>query len=400
VRRPHPVVFLFLILPFGVMGGYLSVAIAYQLTQSGVSVEETAALVAASYVPHAWKFLWAPIADITLTRKRWYLLAGVVSAAGVFLTGAIPADARSLPLLYATVVISNIAVTFLAFAAESLMVYNTDPKMQGRAGGWFQAGNLGGNGLGGGVGLLLAQGLPAPWMAAAALAVACALCIAALRFVPEPPLLPRTGHYGRMVLAVLQDLWQVARTRAGMLALLICFLPIGSGAAQNLWAAVADDWHASADTVALATGIFSGVVSALGCLAGGYGSDRIDRKLAYALYGLLMALSTIAMALAPRTEAMYVVFTLVYAFIQGLTYAGFTAVVLEAIGLGAAATKYNVYASLSNMPIAYMTVIDGWAHGRWGAAGFLLTESAIGVAGLVVFIVAASVSSRRAARVA
>jgi len=75
-------------------------------------------------------------------------------------------------------------------------------------------------------------------------------------------------------------------------------------------------------------------------------------------------------------------------------------VVLEAIGLGAAATKYNVYASLSNMPIAYMTVIDGWAHGRWGASGFLLTESAIGIAGLVVFIVAASVSSRRAARAA
>src|SRR4030095_12075156 len=79
-RRPHPVVFLFLILPFGVMGGYLSVAIAYQLTQAGVSVEETAALVAASYIPHAWKFLWAPVADTPLTRKGCYLLAGVVSA--------------------------------------------------------------------------------------------------------------------------------------------------------------------------------------------------------------------------------------------------------------------------------------------------------------------------------
>jgi len=398
VRRPHPIVFLVLILPFGVMGGYLSVAIAYQLTQAGVSVEETAALVAASYIPHTWKFLWAPIADITLSRKRWYLLAGVVSAVGVFLTGVIPPEARSLPLLYATVIISNIAVTFLAMASESLMVYNTDPEMQGRAGGWFQAGNLGGNGLGGGAGLWLAQGLPAPWMAALVLALACALCIAALRYVPEPPPLPRTGSYGRMVVDVLKDLWQVARTRAGLLALLICFLPIGSGAAQNLWAAVADDWHASADTVALVTGIFSGVVSAIGCLVGGYGSDKIDRKLAYALYGLLMALSTIAMAFAPRTQAMYIVFTLVYAFIQGLTYAGFTAVVLEAIGLGAAATKYNVYASLSNMPIAYMTVIDGWAHGRWGASGFLLAESAIGLAGLAVFVVCAAVAARRGRR--
>ena len=396
VRRTHPSVFLVLIVPFGAMGGYLSVAIGYQLTQAGVSVEEVAALIAASYIPQTWKFLWAPVADTTLSRKTWYLLAGLVSAVGIFVTGAVPADAASLPLLYAAVLISNVASTFLAMATESLMVYNTPPALQGRAGGWFQAGNLGGNGLGGGAGLWLAQTLPEPWMAAAAIAVACALCCAALWFVPEPPPLARTGHYGRMLLEVLKDLWQVVRARAGILALLICFLPIGSGAASNLWAAVADDWHASANTVALATGVFSGIVSALGCIFGGYGADRMDRKTAYALYGLLMALSTVAMAVAPRTETMYVVFTLVYAFIQGLTYAGFTAVVLETIGLGAAATKYNLYASLSNMPIAYMTLVDGWAHTRWGAAGLLNVEAAFGILGIIVFIVVAMVLPRRA----
>ena len=395
MRRTHPSVFLFLIVPFGAMGGYLSVAIGYQLTQAGVSVEEVAALIAASYIPQTWKFLWAPVADMTLSRKTWYLLAGLVSALGIFVTGAVPADAASLPLLYAAVLVSSVASTFLAMATESLMVYNTPPELQGRAGGWFQAGNLGGNGLGGGAGLWLAQTLPDPWMAAAVIAVACALCCAALWFVPEPPPLARTGRYGRMLLDVLKDLWQVVRARAGILALLICFLPIGSGAASNLWAAVADDWHASANTVALATGVFSGIVSALGCIFGGYGADRMDRKTAYALYGLLMALSTAAMAVAPRTETMYVVFTLIYAFIQGLTYAGFTAVVLETIGLGAAATKYNLYASLSNMPIAYMTLVDGWAHTRWGAAGLLNVEAAFGVVGIIVFIVVAMVLPRR-----
>jgi MFS transporter, PAT family, beta-lactamase induction signal transducer AmpG len=387
---------MFLIVPFGAMGGYLSIAIGYQLTQAGVSVEQVAALVAFSYIPQTWKFLWAPVADTTLSRKRWYVLAGLVSAVGIFVTGAVPADERSLPLLYAAVLVSNVAVTFLAMASESLMVYNTPPELHGRAGGWFQAGNLGGNGLGGGAGLWLAQTLPEPWMAGAALAAACALCGAALWFVPEPPPMARAGHYGRMLVAVLKDLWQVARARAGILALLICFLPIGSGAASNLWAAVADDWHASANTVALATGVFSGIVSALGCLAGGYGSDRMDRKTAYALYGLLMAMCTVAMAIAPRTEAMYVVFTLMYAFIQGLTYAGFTAVVLETIGLGAAATKFNVYASLSNMPIAYMTLVDGWAHTRWGAGGLLNVEAAIGVLGIVVFVAVAMALPRRA----
>ena len=396
MRRTHPSVFLFLIVPFGAMGGYLSVAIGYQLTQAGVSVEEVAALIAASYIPQTWKFLWAPVADMTLSRKTWYLLAGLVSALGIFVTGAVPADAASLPLLYAAVLVSSVASTFLAMATESLMVYNTPPELQGRAGGWFQAGNLGGNGLGGGAGLWLAQTLPAPWMAAAVIAVACVLCCAALWFVPEPPPLARTDRYGRQLIAVLKDLWQVVRARAGVLALLICFLPIGSGAASNLWSAVADDWHASANTVALATGVFSGIVSALGCVFGGYGADRMDRKTAYILYGLLMAISTVAMAMAPRTETMYVVFTQIYAFIQGLTYAGFTAVVLETIGLGAAATKYNLYASLSNMPIAYMTLIDGWAHTRWGAAGLLNVEAAFGVVGIIVFIALAMMLPRRA----
>jgi len=185
------------------------------------------------------------------------------------------------------------------------------------------------------------------------------------------------------------------RSRAGILALLICFLPIGTGAAANLWSAVADNWNASADTVALVTGVLGGIVSAFGCLVGGYGSDRMDRKAAYALYGLLMAMCAVGMAFAPRTESMYVVFTLIYAFIQGLTYAAFTAVVLEAIGLGAAATKYNVYASLSNMPIAYMTLVDGWAHTRWGAVGLLDVEAAIGVAGILVFVAAAALLPRR-----
>ena len=394
-RPAHPVVFLILIVPFGAMGGYLSVALGYQLTQAGVSVQEVAALVAVSLIPQTWKFLWAPIVDTTWTRKRWYVLAGLASALGIFLMGVTASDPKSLSLLYAAVLGASIASTFLAMAAESLLVYGTSEVQRGRASGWFQAGNLGGNGLGGGAALWLAETLPDPWMAGAALAVACALCIGALRFLPEPPPFPRTGHFGRVLIDVLKDLWNVAKSRAGFLALLICFVPIGSGAASNLWAAIADDWHATAGTVALVTGVFGGIVSAIGCIVGGYGSDRLDRKTAYAVYGLMMAGCTVAMALAPRTEQMYIVFTLAYSFIQGLTYAGFTAVVLEAMGLGAAATKYNLFASLSNMPIAYMTLIDGWAHERWGAAGLLNIEAAFGVAGIVVFVAIALGTRRR-----
>jgi MFS family permease len=377
---------MFLIVPFGAMGGYLTVAVAYLLTQAGVTVEQVAELVAISFIPQTWKFLWAPIADTTLTRKSWYLIAAAISAAGIYATGAVPADGKFMPLLYVVVVVSNTAVTFLAMSVESLMVYGTPAAEKGRAGGWFQAGNLGGGGLGGGAGLWMAQNLPEPWMAGAALGAACLLCCAALMFVAEPPAMFRDGKYWHNVVGVCKDLWHVARSRLGFLALLICFLPIGTGAASGLWSAIADDWHATADTVALVTGVLGGMVSAVGCLVGGYFCDRMNRKTAYALYGLLQAVCAVAMALAPRTEPMYIVFTTVYAFISGLTYAGFSAVVLEAIGLGAAATKYNLFASLSNMPIAYMTVADGWAHTRWGAGGMLHAEAVIAVLAILLFI--------------
>ena len=87
-----------------------------------------------------------------------------------------PIRASSIPLLTTIILVSNFAVTFLGMATDSLMAYGTPRELKGRAGGWFQAGNLGGAGLGGGAGLWLAQRLPAPWMAGAILAVACLLC--------------------------------------------------------------------------------------------------------------------------------------------------------------------------------------------------------------------------------
>ena len=145
------------------------------------------------------------------------------------------------------------------------------------------------------------------------------------------------------------------RVRMGFLAIVLMGLPLGAGAAQNLWAAVAGDWHASANTVALVNGALGGVISMFGCVIGGYLCDRLDRKTAFNLFSVVLALSALAMAAAPRTEAMFIVFTCLYAFVMGFCFAAFGAVVLEAIGAGAAATKYNLFASVANTPIIYLT---------------------------------------------
>lgn len=384
-RTPHPSVFMFLIIPFGVMSGYLTVTVAYLLSRSGVGVEAIAALIAVSYAPNVWKFLWAPVADTTLTFKGWYLIGSVSTALGLLATGLLPMTATSLPLLTTVTLVANFGCTFLGMSVQSLMAWAVPDNEKGRAGGWFQAGNLGGGGLGGGLGLWLAERTEQPWLPGALLALLCLGCAAALVFVHEPP---RARAHGviRSLRFVLRDILNLARARMGFVALFLCFLPIGSGAASNLWSAVAADWKASADAVALVTGVVGGLVMAVGSVAGGWLCDRMHRPAAYALYGVLQAVTAVAMALAPHTAGHYILWTTVYAFVTGLTYAGFTAFVLEAMGHGAAATKFSLFASLSNFPIMYMTTINGAAHTRWGPAGMLLTEAAVGLAGLALFL--------------
>ena len=388
-RHTHPSAFMFLITPFGVLSGYLTVTIAFLLARNKVGVEAIAALIAVAYAPNVWKFLWAPVADTTLTAKKWYMISSVLTALGIFASGVLPMTAASLPALTSITLVANVACTFLGMSTQSLMAYGVPDHEKGRAGGWFQAGNLGGGGIGGGLGLLLAERLPAPWMPAAILAVLCLACAIPLAFVYEPKH-ERAHGVVQGVKFVGRDIWNLARARMGFVALFLCFLPIGSGAASNLWSAVAADWKASADAVAMVTGVVGGLVMAVGSVAGGWVCDRMNRKAAYALYGILQALAAVGMALMPRTESMYILWTTVYAFVTGLTYAGFTAFVLEAMGHGAAATKFSLFASLSNFPIMYMTTIDGRAHTRWGAGGMLYTEAAVGLAGLVLFLLFAA----------
>jgi MFS transporter, PAT family, beta-lactamase induction signal transducer AmpG len=325
-------------------------------------------------------------------------MAALATSATLGAIGLFPINAASMATITVLVVVNSTATTFLAMAAENLMAHATPEEEKGRAGGWYQAGNLGGQGIGGGVALWLAQHFSYPWLPGAAMAALFMACCLALVFIAEPPADHRHASYFRSIANVAEDAWNTLKSRAGYLALLICFLPIGSGAAANLWSSIAGDWHASADTVALVNGVLGGVVAAFGCVVGGYLCDRMDRKFAYALFGIFLSAVALGMAATVRNQNAFIVFTLAYAFISGFNYASFSAVVLEAIGKGAAATKYNVYASLSNAPIAYMTSLEGFAYGRWHSNGLLLADALAGLIAVAFFFaVAAATRSRLAA---
>jgi MFS family permease len=295
-----------------------------------------------------------------------------------------------LRLLTTVIVVSQIGLTLLNMAVESFLGSMT-PEEKGRASGWYQAGMAVGSGCGGGAALWLSQQLSAGWMVGAVVGGAMLGSALPLLWLREPP------EMGHGLFAAMRnlgwDLKKIALSRAGLLGIFICLSPVGAGAAQNYFGPSADDWGASANVVAIVTGVLGGLVTAVGAVVGGWLSDRTGRLNGYAIGGALTALVGLTMALAPplapHAPWSYVVFTLGYQFFNGVAAAGFTGLVLETIGGGAVATKYNVFASISNLAISYTTRIDGKAHKAWGANGMFYTDTALTFAAIAVLVLVA-----------
>ncbi len=254
-RRVHPWVFMVLCIPFGVSAGYASVTLPFLLKAQGVSVAAITAMTALMLLPQTWKFFWGPVVDITLDQRKWYVFSNLLTSIGIGAIGFFPATPEALKILSALVFLNSLASTFLGMALESLIAHGTPDEWRGRVAGWYQAGNLGGMGLGGGLGLELAERLPSPWMASTIVGILCILCGLALFWAPHPEkpfkdekLLPKLWE-------TCKEVWQVARSRTGALALMLCLLPIGTGAAP--FAALATEWHSSDHVVAIVTGVLA-----------------------------------------------------------------------------------------------------------------------------------------------
>jgi MFS transporter, PAT family, beta-lactamase induction signal transducer AmpG len=145
---------------------------------------------------------------------------------------------------------------------------------------------------------------------------------------------------------------------------------------------MAGDYQAPEKLVTLVNGLGMGVSGALGSLVGGWVSDRINRKLNYALMGGITGLCALAMAAAPMTPTTYIWGTLLYSFANGAGFAAFAGMVLEMVNAGAAVTtKYTLFVAASNLAISYVTALDGQASSFHG----LGTRASVVFDGLITF---------------
>ncbi len=98
---------------------------------------------------------------------------------------------------------------------------------------------------------------------------------------------------------------------SGFLAVTLPFVLTKEG-----WSAVVSDWQASPATVALVTGTLAGIVSAVGCVIGGWLCDHVGRFSVFFGSGSLLVGLAAMMAAAPHTPTAYRAGVLLYALLM------------------------------------------------------------------------------------
>ncbi len=383
--------FMVLLVPFGLTAGFVGGALGPHLRAEGLSMTDVTAVTAATSLPHLIKFLWAPIVDLTLSRKAWYWIAATVVAGAYFGLTAIPAHGH-VGLMTALVIAQAVAATVLGMALDSLLAHHTTPEQKGKAAGWFQAGNLTGSAVGAAVGLWLIDHVDS-WLAGTVMAATVLGCGVGLFWIQE-----RGGRHGGQLCPalrrLLRDLWEVLSSRRGLIAVLLFAAPIGVGSLPLQTAA--GDWHVSHQLLEMFNGWISSPLVIVGCVLGGRLSDRMDRAYAYLLASLAIVVCTVPFGLLPHTPTVWVVVGGVYTLMTGVAYGAYGGFVLDTAGTGAVATKYNILASFANLPIWYMGRLDGIAYDRWNADGMVWFDAIVDLAGCIaVFAVIQLILRRR-----
>jgi MFS transporter, PAT family, beta-lactamase induction signal transducer AmpG len=383
LARPTPAVLFFpLLLPFGIVVGYATVTTPYALDKLGFLAAVATASQQSGQLPHTLKILWAPALDARGKRTAWFVASLLVAAIGM--AGTVLVDPRaSLSVYTALMFIANVGAATSSTAVDALMATTVPLERKGAAAGWSMAGNLGGTGVGGALGLWLTEHASKGATAAVLVLVLVACGLPVLR-IDEPR---REAHaIGKAIKAMAVDLYRTARSRDGWTGLIICLSPVGAGAAVNLFAGgMHVDYGVSEHRVEIVTGLLGGLAGAAGCLVGGKLADRMNRRLAYAISGTLTAIIALIMAYGPLTEGAFTYGTLAYQFTNGISYSAFVAFVLEMIGHeGAVTTKFTLFVAASNWAIAYTAVIDGWGYDRARVKGLFLADAAATAVGIAV----------------
>jgi PAT family beta-lactamase induction signal transducer AmpG len=360
----------------GIPSGFTATAIATSMRRGGLDPAVIGAYVGALYLPWAFKWAVGPIVDTISSRRFGWRRTWIVGAQlGMILTllVALPVDFNaSLGLFTGILLVHNIFAATQDVAIDALAVQVLPPEERGTANGFMFAGQSVGIALGGSGILLLTSVMPfrsTYLVIVAALAIILVLVPLRLRETAAPlaaiaeTARGRLARVGRELAAFIGEARRAfTGTRSAGLGVLFAVLPMGAYAlGLALQSNLAVELGLSDDRIGV-LGLWSGLAGALGCVVGGWLSDRFGRRRMIALFILAMSVPGVWLALAmqraghiaavdpaiaaaagaaaaePGLVATFLAACIAFNFAQGLQYGASTALFMDITTPAVAAT--------------------------------------------------------------
>jgi PAT family beta-lactamase induction signal transducer AmpG len=433
-KRGRLATFFLLYVTEGIPLGFAATAVATQMRRDGVPPDRIGAFVASFYFPWAWKWAAGPVVDLFYSdglgrRRAW--IVGCQAMMAVTLLAAMPVGfSAQLGLFTAVLLVHNCFAAVQDVAIDALAVGTLRDEERGLANGLMFAGANVGQMVGGAGVLLLVKFVPGFnytffFVAGCILAVTFAVTLR----IREPPTRPTREAAGARAeppgdvldyrsgdeampeepLAQLRvelkgylvtAFRSILGGRVAVAALVLALLPAGAYALNlALQSNLAVELGLNDDRVGYLSAA-STVAGAVGCVCGGWLSDRLGRRKALALYVVLMALPTVALAWTmhrhgwvmpvdprmpdrptPATLLLKVFWwaTIVYSLFNGLMYGARSALYMDISNPAVAATQFTAYMAMMNLVISYSALWQGKAVVRWGYPVTLAADAAFGL---------------------
>jgi MFS transporter, PAT family, beta-lactamase induction signal transducer AmpG len=382
----------FLIAPEAVISvGLINGALSFLLRNEGVDPARVASIVGLLTLPHTIYFLWGPITDFFLRRRTWVMFGAVTASLALLLAFNQPRLGSSLgvALLFLTACLG----VLVAAACGGLMGALRSEVSRRRASSFYQSGSL----AFGGLAVFLIAYFAHLSLSSLGWILAAMIVLPSLSALAVPPQ-PEVGagsarESDRRIWAEFKSTF--LRREAIPYTLLITF-PACSGAMIGLLPELARDYGISGNQVAWMNGLAGALLTAAGALTAALVPVRVPAPVAYLVAGLINAGTLAILALSPMRPQAYFIGTVLFLFSVGACYAFFTGVALEFLGQSgkSGSARYAIINSFGNLPVAYMSWVDGRGYAKWGPRAMPGIDAALSTVGVLVLL-AHFITSRR-----
>jgi len=372
----------------GVPLGFAAVAMAAYMRRQGLDVAQVGAFVGSFYLPWAFKWAWAPLIDLVRLRrfggrKAWIVGCQVLMI--VTLLGVAQVDyASHFQWLITLVIVHNVFAATQDVAIDALAVNTLAEDERATANGFMFGGAYLGQGLGGGGAMFVSGhwGFDVSFVYVSLMLVSILAFV--VLFVRDPALAEQAASKVAGVWSALAGrLRGFVRDLAGgffrsgpgpLVGVLFALLPMGAMALSMSVASTLQVDLGMSDAQIAALNVYSTILAAVGCVAGGWIADRVGQRRMLAVWYLLTTLPTLYMAMALETGGgpagitirQFFVTSLVFSLFMGMHYGTSAGVFMGLTNPLVAATQFTGYMALRNLTITYTNYWQGAvadAHG-------------------------------------